>query len=94
LSILAIEFKNMMFDVDLETLRKSMQGSTPVSFSYFKKDGTCRSAVGTLHEGLIPSEMKPKDSSVNHGDNFRYYDLEKKGWRSLHKDCSLVTIIE
>ena len=84
----------MMFEVDLDTLRASLKGSTPVSFSYFKKNGKCRPAVGTLNENLIPEDMLPKDASVNVGENFKYFDLEKKAWRSLHKDCKLVTIIE
>ena len=84
----------MMFDIDLDTLRKSLQGSSPVSFSYFKKDGQCRSATGTLHENLIPAELMPKDSSFNGGGNFRYFDLDKNAWRSLHKDCQMVTMIE
>jgi len=84
----------MMFDIDLDTLRKSLQGSSPVSFSYFKKDGKCRSALGTLNERLIPTEMKPKDASMDKGGTFRYFDLEKNGWRSLHKECQIVTMIE
>lgn len=83
-----------MFEVDLEILRMSLQGTTPVSFSYFKKNGELRNAVGTLHEKLIPIEMQPKDPSANKTGNFKYYDIEKKGWRSLHKDLELVTIIE
>ena len=83
-----------MFEVDLETLRKSLKGSTPVNFSYFKKDGGLRSAVGTLNENLIPDAFKPKDSSLNNGENLKYFDLEKNAWRSLHSQCELVTIIE
>jgi hypothetical protein len=84
----------MMFDIDLDTLRNSLLGSTPVSFSYFKKDGKCRSAMGTLNEKLIPAELMPKDPSFNGGGNFRYFDIEKNGWRSLHKECQMVTMIE
>ena len=83
-----------MFDVNLETLRKSLQGTTPVDFYYFKKDGKLRNAKGTLNESLIPLDFSPKDSSTNYANSFRYYDLEKKAWRSLHKDLELVTIIE
>jgi len=53
-----------------------------------------RRAVGTLNEKLIPAEMKPRDSSMNNGGNFKYYDLEKNAWRSLPLECSLVTIFE
>lgn len=84
----------MMCNIDLETLRKKLQEAAPVSFSYFKVGGELRNAVGTLHESLIPGDYKPKDSSINYANSFRYYDLEKEAWRSLNKDCSVVTIIE
>jgi hypothetical protein len=87
----------MMFDIDIETLAKSLHGTTPVAFSFFKKDGSRRNAIGTLNEKLIPEEsktLKSKDPSANNGDNLKYYDLEKKAWRSLSKGCSLVTILE
>ena len=85
-----------MFDISIEDLRKNLHGSTPVFFSYFKKDGTLRRAVGTLNEKLIPEEMRPKDPSTNanSGTNLKYYDLEKNAWRSLQIDCSLVQIFE
>ncbi len=84
----------MMFEIDLDTLRNNLQGPIPVLFSYFKKDGKCRNAIGTLHEKWIPEDMKPNDASTNTGGTFRYFDLEKNAWRSLHKDCQLVTMIE
>lgn len=86
----------MMFEVDLDTLRKSLQGSTPVSFSYFKKNGECRQAVGTLHPHLIPKEHRidEKEGESKKTANFAYFDLEKNAWRSLHKDCQIVTMIE
>jgi len=83
-----------MFDISIEDLRNNLHGSTPVNFSYFKKDGTWRKAIGTLNEKLIPEEMRPKDSSTDTGGNLKYYDLEKNAWRSLHIDCSLVQIFE
>lgn len=83
-----------MFDVDLETLRQNLMAKSPVMFTYFKMDGTARTAMGTLNEDLIPEDQRPKDSSTNFGDNLKYYDLEKKGWRSLAKDCKLVTMFE
>ena len=85
---------NNMFDISLEDLRRNLHGTTPVSFSYFKKDGTLRNAIGTLNERLIPESVRPKDSSTNTGDNLKYYDLEKNAWRSLCIDCSLVQIFE
>lgn len=84
-----------MFDVDLDTLRKSLLGSSPVNFSYFKLDGKCRQAIGTLHQDLIPEKNRiTKSKDKKKKENFSYFDLEKKAWRSLHKDCTQVTIIE
>lgn len=86
-----------MFDIDLETLRENLKGDSPVAFSYFKKDGKLRNAVGTLNPNLIPEEhrIKEKDSSSNTKRvNFSYFDLEKNAWRSLNKECNQVSIIE
>ena len=83
-----------MFDVDLEVLRTNLQGASPVHFTYFKLDGSTRMATGTLHESLIPEEMRPKDSSVNTGSNLKYFDLGKNAWRSLGKDVKMVQMME
>jgi hypothetical protein len=83
-----------MFEVSIEDLRSNLQGGSPVHFSYYKKDGSLRKAIGTLNANLIPEEMRPKDASLNNGGNLKYYDLEKASWRSLHSDCSLVVLFE
>jgi hypothetical protein len=83
-----------MFHITIEDLKVNLSGSTPVYFSYFKKDGSIRNAIGTLNENLIPADLRPKDSSANTGSNLKYFDLDKKAWRSLQIDCSMVTIIE
>ena len=83
-----------MFDVDIETLRKSLYSEVPIMFTYFKKDGSKRTAMGTLNEKLIPEESRPKDSSVNVGTNLKYFDMEKKAWRSLSYDVSTVQMME
>ena len=83
-----------MFDVDIETLRRSLYSESPVMFIYYKKDGSQRTALGTLNENLIPEESKPKDSSINVGTNLKYFDVQKKAWRSLSYDCSTVQMME
>jgi len=83
-----------MFDVDIETLRKSLYSEIPIMFTYFKKDGSARKAYGTLNEKLIPEGFKPKDSSTNVGTNLKYFDVDKKAWRSLSYDCSIITMFE
>ena len=61
-------------------------------FSYFKKDGGIREAVGTLDPSLIPEEHHPKSLSAARSDSsensssFRYYDLIAGGWRSFCLD--------
>jgi len=58
-------------------------------FSYFKKDGSIREAVGTLNFDLIPAEHLPKSLSAAQNDSsespatFCYYDLSVPGWRSF-----------
>ena len=58
-------------------------------FSYFKKDGDIREAVGTLDFSHIPAEHQPKplsgapDVRPENYETFRYYDLDAEGWRSF-----------
>lgn len=84
-----------MFEVSVDVLHRNLHGTTPVNFSYMKKDGTMRDAIGTLHMDLIPEDLRPKDSSTNFvGENLKYFDLEKNDWRSLPINCSLIQMIE
>jgi hypothetical protein len=61
-------------------------------FSYFKKEGGIREAVGTLDLSRIPAEHHPKslfaasDDSPKNYETFRYYDLIAAGWRSFCLD--------
>ena len=69
-----IEFKNK--------LRKG-----PVSFSYTKKNGDHRDAIGTLNMEMIPEEKHPHATDMNLSDDIiRYYDLNSDGWRSFHEN--------
>ena len=59
-------------------------------FTYFKKDGSTRTALGTRSACLIPIERAPKgltsDGEMKWEDNAKaipYYDLEKGEWRSF-----------
>ncbi len=85
-----------MFDVNLETLRTNLLGSTPIYFDYRKNNGETVNALGTLNEKLIPKEFKPKDASSNYPPpkNFRYFDIKKHGWRSMSEDVKLVSMLE
>ena len=65
-------------------------------FSYFKKDGTIREAVGTLCMEFIPEDQRPKGDMSDGAARkpaagvFTYYDLYADGdcgaWRSFRLD--------
>ena len=56
-------------------------------FSYMKKDGTIREAVGTLCSDYIPTDKLPKGTAktINY-ESFSYFDLLKNEWRSFRLD--------
>ena len=68
---------------------RRLLSSQPVRFSYFKRDGSIREAVGTLNFDLIPSEHLPKalsgasDVRPKSASVFPYYDLDRCAWRSF-----------
>lgn len=80
----------------IEQLRNNLHGEKAFHFTFKKKDGTQRKAVGTLNENLIPKEHQiiddPSTGKAKESANFRYYDLEKCGWRSVSADTKEVTI--
>ena len=59
-------------------------------FTYCKKDGTTRTALGTLAPSLIPVDKLPKTPSLEEraGERFvptfTYFDLDKNEWRSFN----------
>ena len=57
-------------------------------FTYYKKDGTTRTALGTRSPSLIPVDKAPKCPQTNEEWEERakaipYFDLEKNEWRSF-----------
>ena len=61
-----------------------------VDFEFIKKDGTVRSAKGTLEPSLLPPPKPAGDSEVatprkKNENVFVYYDLEKNAFRSFVK---------
>ena len=61
-----------------------------VEFEFIKKDGTVRSAKGTLEPSLLPPAKPEGDSEVaaprkKNESVFVYYDLEKNAFRSFVK---------
>lgn len=83
----------MKKEVKINDLRDLML-SGMVNFEYEKKDKSIRKAKGTLDIDLIPPKMLPQEEHTNvNAKNFKYYDIEKKGWRSLSYDCSTVKLL-
>ena len=84
--------KNKLKKVSLNTLR-SMLKKGVVKFKYEKKDGTIRTAEGTLKKSLIPEIDKDGGGKNDFPDNcFGYYDLKKDDWRMFIKDNFLGVI--
>lgn len=57
-------------------------------FTYYKKDGTTRTALGTRSPTLIPADKLPKGQlEINEWEDLvkaiPYFDLEKNEWRSF-----------
>ena len=54
-------------------------------FSYFKRDGTLREAIGTRYLPIIPADKQPKGIVDRHPvySAITYFDLEKGDWRSF-----------
>lgn len=67
----------------IEQLKEQLHKG-PVKFSYRKKDGSVRTALGTLNGGFIPEEHLPKvEGQLPLPGIQKYYDLNSKGWRSF-----------
>ena len=70
-----------------EKLRDQLR-TGPYRFSYVKKDGSIREAVGTLDPALIPEDKRPKGEEIINPkfEIFNYFDLDRKSWRSFCLD--------
>lgn len=60
-------------------------------FTYYKKDGTTRTAFGTRAPSLIPVDKLPKVEMADWADIWNdgvktipYFDLDKNEWRSFN----------
>ncbi len=74
----------------IETLKKRLHEGE-VSFTYRKKDGSTRTAKGTLNIKIIPEAHQPKGGYEAPDNVCRYFDLNSEGWRSFIKE-NLVSI--
>lgn len=75
-----------MQKVSIEELRNMLKSGT-VSFVYTKKDGSTREATGTTRLDSIPEGDHPKGIGKTNEDIINYFDTDKQGWRSFHKDA-------
>ena len=78
-------FKTTSLDEFSDMLHKGI-----VEFEFIKKDGTVRSAKGTLEPSLLPPAKPAGDSEVavprkKNENVFVYFDLEKNSFRSFVK---------
>lgn len=77
---------------------RSILKHNKVEFTFEKKDGTLREAEGTCNviEAIkVDETAKPKGTGRSEPDHLiKYYDLEKKGWRSFqfHKLREILSI--
>ena len=56
-----------------------------VRFSFFKKDGSIREAVGTTNLMLIPEDKQPKGTAnAPVYSTINFFDLQKSEWRSFN----------
>lgn len=63
-----------------------------VNFTFEKKDGSLRTAKGTLNLQVMGEENAPKGVDYSKSDTVtRYYDLNSNGWRSF-TNINLISI--
>ena len=74
------------------SILKNRMHNGAVSFTYLKKDGSERTARGTLNIDTMGQENAPKGVHTTINDTAtRYYDLNSDGWRSF-TNINLVSI--
>ena len=78
---------------EVATKLRSLLLDGETHFTFIKKDGTRRPAVGTLNFDIIPTEdtqFKSEEPREERNDQVTYYDLEKMAWRC----CKVENILE
>ncbi len=70
-------------NTDINKFREELH-KREVEFSYTKKNGEERTALGTLNFDIMGEENKPKGTGrVTPDTVINYYDLDSEGWRSF-----------
>ena len=78
--------------IALETMKKRMMRGEVVRFAYMKKDGTVRTAVGTLQPQAVAANVKGTGIPKRFYGMFAYLDLEKMAWRGFLEERFIGTI--
>ena len=76
----------------LEAMKKRMMRGEVVRFAYMKKDGTVRTAVGTLQHNAVEANVKGTGIPKKYYGMFAYLDLEKMDWRGFKEERFIGTI--
>ena len=77
--------------MDIIDLKKALYEGI-VLFEFIKKDGTLRHARGTTCPDLVPADDTPKgvrtpeQQALYDRQTVAFYDIDKKGWRSMRID--------
>ena len=77
--------------MDIQDLRKALNEGI-VLFQFQKIDGTLRDARGTTSPDLIPTpdtpqnKRTPEQQAAYERQTVAFYDIDKKGWRSMRID--------
>ena len=82
----------VMKKVTAEELRKMLCQGT-VKFQYTKKDGSTRTAVGTLKPSLITHKPAGGENKVKGAGYTTYFDLEKDAFRCF-AESRLLGVVE
>ena len=81
-----------MKKVTIKELREMLINGT-VKFQYTKKDGSVRTAVGTLKSSLITHKPAGGENKVKGAGYTTYFDLEKDAFRCF-AESKLLGVVE
>ena len=77
--------------MSIDELRQALNEGI-VRFEFIKKDGTLRYARGTTNPDIISSDDMPQGKRTEQqkaaydSQTVAFYDIDKKGWRSMRID--------
>jgi hypothetical protein len=77
--------------MDIKDLKQALNEGL-VHFEFIKKDGSLRYARGTTSPDLVPTDDMPKNKRTPlqqakyDRTTVAFYDIDKKGWRSMRID--------